>query len=292
MHREKKPSIMEILAEIRDDLTPKGKILADYIRANPRKAVFMTTRELGAACGVSESTVVRFAEQLGFSGYGELIQALRDHVDAGLTLMARIELMEGQGADGERAARIILEEIEILKSLLENLDMEAFRRVVRQVQSARSIYVVGSRLSYTVAYYLAWSLIKIRSGVELLKGSDTTAIDRLSLSGGEGDVVILVATSRYPNELVRVAKAARRVGHRVVVLTDSFRSPLLAFSDEHLVAPARHIPVFGSPGPLICLARCLLHELLRSGDGSVRAHLERLEAVYRENDIFFNPDVG
>ncbi|SMC23028.1 transcriptional regulator, RpiR family [Desulfacinum hydrothermale DSM 13146] len=291
MDRNKKRSIMEVLADARDRLTPKGKILADYIRANPRKVVFMTTRELGAACGISESTVVRFAERLGFSGYGALIQALRDHMDAGLTLVDRLQLMEGHGPGGRRTVQIILEEIEMLKGLMQSLDMEAFRAVVQILRMARAIFVVGSRLSYTVAYYLAWSLTKIRPGVELLKGSDTTTIDRLSLSDGEGNVVVLVAMSRYPNELVRVAKAARRLGHRVVLLTDSSRSPLEAFSDEQLVAPTRHIPIFGHPGPLICLARCLLHELLRSGDGSVPVHLERLEAAYRENHIFFHPDL-
>ncbi len=87
------------IADHHSFLTPKGRILGDYIAENPRKAVFMTTRELGAASQVSESTVVRFVSQIGYDGYAGFIQALRDFVDTDLTLMDRVDLSDIQGSD-------------------------------------------------------------------------------------------------------------------------------------------------------------------------------------------------
>ena len=286
---EKSPSLplMLRIERRRDRLTPKGRVLADFIRTQPRKAVFMTTRELAGACGVSEATVVRFVARLGFAGYGDFIQALRDQVDTDLTLLDRVDLTDLKGPGAERFGRIVREEIDNLQRLCETADLEAIARAVDALHAAETVFVVGSRISYTLAYYLGWSLTKLRGGVQILKGSDRTCVDWLTIAPARS-LVVVVAVSRYPTELIRIGKLARRLGHGSILLTDSAMCPLAQFAEQTLVAPSRHIPFIGSPGPLACLINYMVQELAGRCGEALQRHQSRLERAYWENDILFN----
>jgi|GEM_PF-137808 len=280
-------SLFQRLNRCREDLTPKAKVLCDYILQHPRQAVFQRVRELARSCGVSEATVVRFVEQLGYDGYKDFIQALKDHVDTELTLVDRVQLAKMDGPETERLGRVILEEIRNLKSLYESLDVETIRRTVDLLREARTIYVVGSRLSYTFAYYFGWSLTKLRTGVTILKGSDSTAIDRLTLCP-ESALVVMVATTRYPNELIRLAKVVRRNHHTLLLITDSPLCPLSQFAQLTLIAPCEHFPIVGSPSTISCLINCLIVEMIHRNGDDLRRHQEKLEKAFLENDILFN----
>ena len=118
------PVIKKII-DHRDALTPKGRILGDFVIQHPRKAVFMTTKELAEACRVSEATVVRFVSQLDFDGYADFLQALRDFVDTGLSLPDRVDLPGLNGPGPARLQHVLLEEMSNLRQLYETLDMEA-----------------------------------------------------------------------------------------------------------------------------------------------------------------------
>ena len=280
------PVVKRILNQL-DALTPKGKLLGNYIIQNPRKAVFMTTRELSEACGVSEATVVRFVGQLGFGGYGEFLQALRDFVDSGLTLPDRVDLpgMKGPGAD--LLHNVVFEEMSNLRQFYETVDLGTLGKLVDYLADSSSVYVIGSRISYTFAYYLGWSLTKVRKGVRILKGSDSTAIDWLT-NAPERSLVVIVTTSRYPNELIRLGKVARRLQHQLVVITDNGLCPVIPFAHLPLVVPSRSIPLIGYPATISCIINYLVLELVNRRHPKLQDHQEKLEQMYLENDILFN----
>lgn len=270
-------------------LTPKGRILRDYVLANPRKVVFMTTRELAVACGVSEATVVRFVVQVGFGGYGAFQQALRDLVDTQLTLVDRVDLMEVGKPHAERFRKVVFREIDNLKRLYDTMDVEKTRLAVERLHAAASVFVVGSRLSYIMATYMSWSLQKIRREIHSLRASDSTSLDALT-TAPRRSLVLLVATSRYPNELIRLAKYARRLEHDLIVISDSALCPLNTFTDLALVSPSKNISIFGCPAGILCLMDFLLLELAARYGDALKAHQEKLEQCYRENDLLFNMD--
>jgi DNA-binding MurR/RpiR family transcriptional regulator len=280
------PTIQGIV-EHQHALTPKARILGNYILQNPRKAVFMTTKELAQTCQVSEATVVRFVSQLGYKGYGAFQQALRDFVDTELTMLDRTDLsgMHQPGAD--RLSRVIFEEMENLKLFLETVDMDALEKMVDFLETRHPIYVIGSRLSFTFAYYLGWSLTKIRSDVHILKGSDSTTIDWLTNASPES-LVIIIATTRYPNELIRLGKMVRRLDQTLLVIADSALCPLTQFAHLSLIAPSKNIPFIGNPTTISCIANYLVQELASRNGHRLKAHQEKLEQVYYENDILFN----
>ncbi|MFO7688768.1 MAG: MurR/RpiR family transcriptional regulator [Desulfobacterales bacterium] len=279
--------VIKAIVNQQNMLTPKGKILGSYIIQNPRKAVFMTTRELSEACGVSEATVVRFVGQLGYSGYGEFLQALRDFVDSGLTLPDRVDLAGMKGPGSDLLHRVVFEEMNNLRQFYETIDMKVLGRIVEQLQDSPTVYVIGSRVSYTFAYYLGWSLTKARKGVHILKGSDSTAIDWLTNAPGNS-LVVIITTSRYPNELIKLGKAARRLQHTLLVITDNTLCPVIPFAHLALVAPSRSIPLIGYPTTIFCIINYLMLELVNRQHPQLKAHQEKLEQMYLENDILFN----
>jgi DNA-binding MurR/RpiR family transcriptional regulator len=268
-------------------LTPKARILSNFILNNPRKAVFMTTKELAQACQVSEATVVRFVGQLGYKGYGAFQQALRDFVDTELTMLDRTDLSGMHQPGSDRLSRVVFEEMENLKLFLETVDMDALTKMVDLIESNNSIYVVGSRLSYTFAYYLGWSLTKIRSNIHILKGSDSTVIDWLTNASPES-LVIIIATTRYPNELIRLGKMVRRLGQTLLVIVDSAICPLTQFAHLSLIASSKNIPFVGNPTTISCIVNYLVLELASRDGNRLKAHQEKLEQAYYENDILFN----
>jgi len=279
--------LMKKIVEHHSSLTPKGQILGDYILKNPRKVVFMTIRDLAVACQVSEATVVRFVSRLGYDGYSAFLQALRDLVDTELTLLDRVDLSNMNGPGAERFRRVVFEEIDNLKQLYTRTDMVVIDKAVDYLEKSSTIYVIGSRLSYTFAYYMGWSLIKVRQNVHILKGSDSTTIDWLTIAPTES-LVIIIATSRYPNELIRVGKLVRRLGKNLLVIADSSLCPLIQFAHMTLIAPSQHFPLIGSPTPLSCLINYLVLELASRDGKELKEHQEKLEQSYRENDILFN----
>jgi len=253
------PVISRITMRLRS-LTPKGRILGKYVMQNPRKAVFMTTRELAESCDLSEATVVRFVGQLGYSGYGEFLQALRDYVDTGLTLQDRVDLPAMKAPGPNRFHRVVFDEMNNLKQFYETVDMNILETFVESLEASPWVYIIGSRLSYTFGYYMGWSLTKVRKGVHILNGSDSTAIDWLT-NAPDDSLVVIIATSRYPNELIKLAKVVRRLGLRLLVITDSVLCPLNQFAHLSLVAPTINIPFIGSPTAIFCIINYVVQEI-------------------------------
>lgn len=280
------PVIRGIMDQL-DTLTPKGKILGSYIIQNPRKVVFMTTKELSESCGVSEATVVRFVSHLGYGGYGDFLQALRDFVDSGLTLPDRADLPGMKGPGTDLLHRVVFEEMNNLRHFYQSIDMKTLADIVEQLRESRAVYVIGSRVSFTFAYYLGWSLTKVRKGVHILKGSDSTAIDWLT-SAEDDSLVTIITTSRYPNELIRLGKVARRLKHQLLVITDNALCPVIPFAHQSLVVPSRSIPLIGYPSTISCIINYLVLELVNRQDPGLKLHQEKLEQMYLENDILFN----
>ncbi len=279
--------LMKKIVEQHDSLTPKGRILGDYIMKNPRKVVFMTGKELAAACQVSEATVVRFVAQLDYDGYADFLQALRDLVDTEMTLVDRVDLSEIKKPGADRFRKMITQEIDNLKQLYKTLEMATVKQIVDELHASPAVYVIGSRLSYTMAYYMGWSLTKVRQQIHILKGSDSSSIDWLTIAP-EGSLVVMIAISRYPNELIRIAKHVRRMEQKLVVIADSSVCPLIGFAEHTLVVPSRNIPMIGGGTGMLCLINYLTTELAGRYNGELKAHQEKLEQVYRENDILFN----
>jgi DNA-binding MurR/RpiR family transcriptional regulator len=207
-----------------------------------------------------------------------------------MTMMHASDLKRKDAPDADRFRREIQNEIDNLRVLVESVDPSAVAALAAAMHQADAVYVVGSRFYLTAANYLGWAMTKIRPNVRILKGSDSTSLDYLTVAP-KGSLVVMVAASRYPNEMIRLAKHVRRLGHTLAVVSDSPGCPLNAFAHHTLVGPARHIPAVGIPTTLPCLLSHLLMALAQLEGEGMKAHQKAIERTYRENDILFNLDV-
>lgn len=104
----------------------------------------------------------------------------------------------------------------------------------------------------------------------------------------DNSLVVIITTSRYPNELIKLGKAARRLQHNLLVITDNTLCPVIPFAHLSLVVPSRSIPLIGYPATISCIINYLVLEMVNRQHPHLKAHQERLEQMYLENDILFN----
>lgn len=283
---KKKVVLNKIIEAGYSKLTLKSKKLAEFTLSHPEKAVFMTTRELAAAVGVSEATVVRFVRQLHYPSYASFITSLKELIDTRLTLIDREKLLPVFRSDDAELERITNQDIENIRTMSKKLDLSEVKKIKKILKESEAIHIIGSRLSYAPAYYMGWTMTKVRNNVHILKGSDRTTIDWLTFASKKSAVVV-VATSRYPNELIRMGKLVKRLKLKLILLTDSTSCPLVQFSDHVLIAPLQSIPFLGNPASLISLINYLVHSLAADMGEKLKIHQEQLEQAYLENDILF-----
>ncbi len=268
-------------------LTSKGKILADFVQSHPDKAVFMTTRQLAAAVDVSEATVVRFVRQLSYASYSLFIDKLREHIDTELTLLDRNKLAKPVvHNEDELLEKMLNQDIEDIKSLSQSIALSEIKMVRRLIRHAKSVHIIGSRLSYSVASHMSWTLSKLRPEVHLLKGSDSTSIDKLAFIDPDS-VVVIIATTRYPNDLITLGKLVKRQGLKMILLTDSTTCPLAQISNQTLVAPRTSIPYLSASISLLCLINYIVQSLTADMGEELQHHQKKLEQAYLENDVLF-----
>jgi len=216
------------------------------------------------------------------------IKALRELIDTELTLIDRNRLINPvvRSEDSE-LERITNQDIENIRAMSKNIDLSEVKKIRKILKKSEAVYIVGSRLSYAPAHYMGWTMAKIRKNVSIFKGSDRTTIDRLIYASQKSSVVV-IATSRYPNELIRIGKLVKRYKLKLILLTDSSSCPLVQFSDHVLIAPLKTIPFLGNPASLISLINYLVHTLALDMGKELKNHQEKLEQAYLENDILFN----
>jgi DNA-binding MurR/RpiR family transcriptional regulator len=192
--------------------------------------------------------------------------------------------MQAPGA--VRFRRRVSEEIDNLQQFYNSLDVETMDTVVDVLDRRVTVHAIGSRLCFTMAHYMGWAMTKVRDNIRIMAGSDGTTIDWLTIAPAES-VTVIVATSRYPNELIRLGKLVKRLGQTLVVITDSATCPVLQFADHHLIAASKHIPYLGSPTSMSCLINFLVHELASRQGDALKRHQAKLEQPNWENDVLF-----
>lgn len=225
---------MDILKKIEDsiDSFSKGqRAIARYMLDHYEKAAYMTALRLGSEVNVSESTVVRFAIELGFDGYPDLQRSLRELIRARLTSLQRIEIANDRIGEGEVLEKVISFDIEKLKITLENVDKAAFDKAVDTIVSARRIFIMGVRSSASLAQFMNFYFKMMFEDVKLVSTTSRSEIFEQLFRIGPDDVIIGITFPRYSKRVVNAMEFAKSRGAKTIALTDSCDSPIAEISD-------------------------------------------------------------
>ena len=212
------------------------RAIALFLTTNYDKAAFMTANKLGKAAGVSESTVVRFADELGYDGYPGLQRAMQELVRNRLTSLQRIEFAEERLANQNVYRTVLTSDIEKIRETLEQEKNENFNQVVDTILEARKIYILGVRSASALASFLGFYFNLLFENVRLVHTTSVSEMFEQILRVQEGDVVIGISFPRYSRRTVKALSYAKGQGARVIGITDTTLSPLYGISDLALLA--------------------------------------------------------
>lgn len=266
------------------------KRIANYILQNYDKAAFMTASKLGTKVGVSESTVVRFASELGYDGYPSMQRALQEMIRSRLTSTQRIQaagdLLSGQ----DLLSAVVQSDMDKLRMMVGEADRKEFDRVVDKIMEARHIYILGVRSSSYVAGYLNFYMHLLFENVTLVQSNAAGEIFEQLLRLGPGDVMIAISFPRYSNVTMNTVKFAQDRGATIVAITDNMLSPVYQLSDAALLAPCEMISFVDSMVAPLSLVNALLIAVgYRLGTDVSRTFAE-LEDIWNAYGVFGKVD--
>lgn len=279
----------DILTVIQDNMSSfsKGqKKIAGFILESYDKAAFMTASRLGKKVGVSESTVVRFASELGYDGYPDMQRSLQKMIRNRLTTVQRIEVTNDRLGDQDLLSMVLQSDIDKIRQTLEELDRESFNRAVDAIVSARKIYIIGVRSSAAIASFLNFYFNLIFDNVVLVSASTASEIFESLLRVGEGDVVIGVSFPRYSSRTVQAMSFARDRGAATVAITDSEASPLIPISQYLLMARSDMASFVDSLVAPLSLVNALLVAVSWRKNDELARTFRSLEDIWDEYGVY------
>ena len=275
-----------------NDFSKGQKKLADYIMANYEQAVFMTAVRLGNEVGVSESTAVRFAVELGYEGYPEFRQALEEVVLNKLNSVQRMEVSYSNIPEDKILSTVLMDDIEKIKQTLENENnKEAFHQAVGAILKARRVYIVGIRSCAPLAAFIEFYLHQILDDVRLVTSNNTSEMFEQMMKVDSSDVVIGISFPRYSMRTLKAMEFANNRRAKIITITDSIHSPINLYSACSLLAKSDMASIVDSLVAPLSMINALLVALAMERKDEVMVNLSEMEKLWEEYQVYNRDDM-
>lgn len=278
--------IFTILQEQAPAFSKGQRRIAQYILESYDKAAFMTASRLGRTVGVSESTVVRFAVELGFEGYPEMQKAMQEMVLNRLTSVQRIEVANDRIGDQDVVSMVLHSDMEKLRRTNEILDRNEFSASVDAILKARRIYILGVRSVAPLASFLGHYLNYMFNNVRIVGAFSVGEMFENLVGIGAEDVVVAFSFPRYSASTTRGARYCHTTGARVIGITDSRESPLGTVCDHVLVAKSDMVSLVDSLVAPLSVINALIVALASRRQQELHHTFEALERIWDEYNVY------
>lgn len=284
----------DVLSAIRSGMNgfSKGqKRIAAYILDSYDKAAFLTANKLGQIAKVSESTVVRFASELGYKGYPEMQKALQEVVRSRLTSVQRIEVSNSQYENQDLVSMVLQADINTLRRTNEVLDRTALNQAVDAIVNAKNVFIVGVRSSATIARFLNFYLRIMLGNVHLIDPASTSEIFEQLMHVDEKDAVIGISVPRYSRRTARAMQFAKNNNATCVAITDNHQAPMAKAADHVLIAKSEMVSFVDSLVAPMSVANALLVAISHKLGREFSQSMADLEQIWAEHDIYEHIDL-
>lgn len=281
-----KESILKKIEQGFDGFSKGQKSIANYITAHYEKAAYMTAAKLGALADVSESTVVRFACQLGFDGYPEFQRALRELVRTNLTSFQRVEVSDSIIGDKDILTQVVLSDAEKLRNTLDTIDRAAFENAVDKIIGAKRIYILGVRSSATLAGFLHYNLQMAFDNLTLVQTTSGSEMLEQIMRIDKDDVMIAISFPRYSKRIINAVEFAKDKGADVIALTDSNASPIAQSADQVLTASSDMASFVDSLVAPMSIINAIAVSVAKKKKEELTVRLKTLEEIWDEYDVY------
>ena len=279
-------NFLSILQEKEPTFSKGQKRIARYITDSYDKAAFMTANRLGKTVGVSESTVVRFAVDLGFDGYPSMQKAMREMVLNRLTSVQRIEVANNRFGDQDVVSMVLHSDMEKLRQTSELISRETFADAVNAILKAKRVYILGVRSAAPLANFLGYYLNYMFNNVYVLSGLSAGEMFEKIVGITPEDVVIAFSFPRYSSSTTKGARYCRSAGATVIGITDSSDSPLGLCSDHVLLAKSDMVSLVDSLVAPLSLVNALIVAIASRKEKELSQTFANLERIWDEYDVY------
>ena len=262
------------------------KKIAQFILEQYDKAAFMTASKLGQEVGVSESTVVRFANALGYEGYPELQVALGEIIKNKLTSLQRMEIAYDKMANEDILSKVINSDISKMRSTLENIDKHDFDMAVEKILGAKKLYILGVRSASAISSFIGFYFNLLFTDVRLVHTTSVSEMFEQILRVKAGDVVIGVSFPRYSRRTIKALEYAKKKGATVISITDTHQSPLVACSDISLFAKTDMVSFVDSLVAPLSLVNALIVAIGMKKKQEITQTFNDLETIWAEYNVY------
>lgn len=275
-----------ILQEKEPTFSKGQKRIARYITEAYDKAAFMTANRLGKTVGVSESTVVRFAVDLGFDGYPSMQKAMQEMVLNRLTSVQRIEVANNRFGDQDVVSMVLHSDMEKLRQTGETVDRDEFQAAVNAILKAKRVYIIGVRSVAPLANFLGYYLNYMFNNVHVISGFSAGEMFEKIVSVNSDDVVVAFSFPRYSASTTKGAKYCRSAGATVIGITDSKLSPLGQCSDHVLLAKSDMVSLVDSLVAPLSLVNALIVAVASKREKELSQTFANLERIWDEYNVY------
>ena len=272
------------------DFSKGQRLIGQFIIDHYDKAAFMTASKLGNTVGVSESTVVRFASEIGYDGYPQLQRALQEMIRNRMTSVQRMEVTTDQMGTSDVLSKVLNMDVEKIRRTLEETSREDFNGAVDDIIAAKKIYIMGVRSSSALAVFLSTYFHYIFDNVVLVDTSSTSELFEQILRIGKEDVFIAMSFPRYSQKTVQAAQYCHNRGAKVIAITDSRLSPIAENSNRMLLARSDMASFVDSLVAPLSIINALIVSVGLKKKAEIADTFARLEKIWDEYNVYEKVD--
>ena len=278
--------VFSCIAEASGGFSKGQKRIASFIIENYEKAAFMTAGKLAREVNVSESTVVRFAAQLGYDGYPSMRRALHETIRSKLTSVQRIKVTQDIVDSRDILPYVLSSDIEQIRLTMEETDYADFSRAVDEIVKAKNIYILGLRSSSFLANFMGFYFNLLFNNSRIVNDSLAGEIFERIVMLSKEDVLIAISFPRYSKRTLRAMEFARDVGAKTIAITDGKSSPLFPLADVPLFARSNMVSFIDTLVAPLSLVNALIVAVSEKAPGDLYANFERLERIWDEYGVY------
>lgn len=268
------------------ELSKGQRAIASYICENCEKAAYMTAAKLGQTVGVSESTVVRFAMEIGFDGYPQMQREIQSMLKSRLNSVQRVELADSRLNDGDILNNVMSLDIDMIRRTMEEISREEFLASVELICSAKKVFIIGTRSAASLASFLGYYLSLALNDVVVVDPSNESAMFGQMLQLDKNDAVIGISFPRYSRRVVGAMRFACDNSAKIIALTDSESSPLKPYADHLLLARSDMASFVDSLAAPMSLINSLIVAIALRKKDELKSNLVKLEKLWDDNNVY------
>ncbi|MDO5714464.1 MAG: MurR/RpiR family transcriptional regulator [Tissierellia bacterium] len=266
-------------------LSKRQKAIADFLLHSPDVHMDMTAKQVAQKLLISESTVVRFAQELDLEGYRDLQELMNDYIKSTSTTVDRLSFSSDSTPQTSFIQSAIESEITTLRKAKDNLNLETFVKIVDSLNTSKRVFILGCRTSYYLASYLAFYMRLIKDNVFLLGNNHTTIYEEMA-SINEGDVLFVFSFPRYTNASVDIASLARNNGAKIIAMTDNENNRISRISDLVLSVDNNILFFVDSLAAPMAILNAMIVELSMLNKQQTINSLSKMEKIWQTHKIF------